>query len=34
MTVSKSLSEIIQKCLIKKPETRISIDDVICLDTF
>jgi len=34
MTVSKSLSEIIQKCLIKKPESRISIDEIICLDSF
>jgi serine/threonine protein kinase len=34
MTVSKSLSEVIQKCLIKKPESRISIDEIICLDSF
>jgi serine/threonine protein kinase len=34
MTVNKQLAEIIQKCLQKKPENRISIEEIISLESF
>lgn len=34
MTVSKQLSEIIQKCLVKKAENRLLIEEIIGLESF
>jgi serine/threonine protein kinase len=33
-TVSKSFSSLIQKCLLKKPENRATIEEIIFLDSF